>query len=78
MASANIAAAACASLLPLLATGLAWVGLRLVIGFCFGGLSGVLEDWLLEQAGAEKAFAGRPCASASDTRLPSSPHCWHF
>jgi MFS family permease len=35
----------------------AWIGLRLVIGFCFGGLSAIVESWLIERAGSGPAFA---------------------
>ncbi len=31
--------------------------LRIVIGFCYGGLSAIAEGWLLEQAGSGPAFA---------------------
>lgn len=34
-----------------------WIGLRLVIGFCFGGLSAIVESWLIERAGSGPAFA---------------------
>ena len=32
----------------------AWIGLRTVIGFCFGGLSMIIESWLNERSGAER------------------------
>jgi MFS family permease len=46
-----------ASLLLLHQTNEAWIGLRLVIGFCFGGLSAIVESWLIERAGSGPAFA---------------------
>ena len=35
----------------------AWIALRLVIGFCYGGLAAVIEGWLVERAGSGPAFA---------------------
>ncbi|CAP54983.1 putative membrane protein [Gluconacetobacter diazotrophicus PA1 5] len=34
-----------------------WIGLRMVIGFCFGGLSALVEGWLIARTGANAAFA---------------------
>ena len=31
---------------------LSWIALRVVIGFCFGGLSTITESWLIESAGS--------------------------
>ncbi|WP_428394765.1 MFS transporter [Lichenicoccus sp.] len=46
-----------ASLLLLYSGDWSWITLRAVIGFCFGGLSTVIESWLLESAGSG-AFSG--------------------
>jgi len=35
-----------------------WIALRLVIGFCFGGLVTNIESWLIERSGSGPAFAG--------------------
>jgi MFS family permease len=43
--------ASAALLLPLLNTGPDWIVLRVVIGFCFGGLSMIIESWLNERSG---------------------------
>ena len=43
-----------ALLLPALNDQIAWVALRVVIGFCFGGLSLVIESWLNERSGTEQ------------------------
>ena len=34
-----------------------WIVLRVAIGFCFGGLSAIVESWLIEQTGGGPAFA---------------------
>jgi predicted MFS family arabinose efflux permease len=34
-----------------------WIGLRMVIGFCFGGLSAIVEGWLIACTGTGVAFA---------------------
>ena len=49
--------AACALLLAALPGDAAWIALRVVIGFCYGGLSAIVEGWLVEQAGSGVAFA---------------------
>ncbi len=49
--------AAAAALLFALPTDRAWIGLRVVTGFCYGGLSAIVEGWLVERAGAGVAFA---------------------
>ncbi len=49
--------AACALLLSALPRDAAVVALRVVIGFCYGGLSSIVEGWLIEQAGSGPAFA---------------------
>ncbi len=53
---AGISAFAAALLYPL-PTDQAWIGLRVIIGFCYGGLSAIIEGWLVEQAGSGIAFA---------------------
>nr|WP_321983715.1 MFS transporter [uncultured Lichenicoccus sp.] len=50
--------ATAAAFLFALPTDRAWIGLRVVTGFCYGGLSAIVEGWLVEQAGAGIAFAG--------------------
>lgn len=45
------------ALLPLFPNDWAWVGLRVITGFCFGGLSAIVEGWLVEQAGSGIGFA---------------------
>ena len=35
-----------------------WIPLRLIIGFCFGGLAAIVESWLIERAGSGPAFSG--------------------
>ncbi|WP_428376208.1 MFS transporter [Lichenicoccus sp.] len=50
--------AAAAALLFALPTDRAWIALRVVTGFCYGGLSAIVEGWLVERAGAGIAFAG--------------------
>ncbi len=35
----------------------AWIVLRVVIGFCFGGLSAIVESWLIERTGGGPAFS---------------------
>ena len=35
----------------------AWIVLRVLIGFCFGGLSAIVESWLIERTGGGPAFA---------------------
>ena len=48
----------CMSTLLLLFPGdRTWIYLRLVIGFCYGGMSAIVEGWLMGQAGASRAFA---------------------
>ncbi len=49
--------AICGLLLALAPDDLAWITLRLVIGFCYGGLSAIVEGWLIQQAGSGFAFA---------------------
>ncbi len=34
-----------------------WILLRLAIGFCFGGLSAIVESWIIERTGGGPAFA---------------------
>ena len=45
------------ALLPLFPNDWAWVRLRVITGFCFGGLSTIVEGWLVEQAGSGIGFA---------------------
>ena len=49
--------AGCAMLLPVLPRDPAWIMLRIIIGFCYGGLSAIIEGWLVERAGSGPAFA---------------------
>lgn len=49
--------ALCGLLLALAPHDLAWIALRLVIGFCYGGLAAIVEGWLIQQAGSGFAFA---------------------
>ncbi len=49
--------ACCALLLAAWPRDAAWIALRVVIGFCYGGLSAIVEGWLVEQAGSGIAFA---------------------
>ncbi len=49
--------AGCALLLAALPGDRSWIVLRVVIGFCYGGLSAIVEGWLVEQAGSGIAFA---------------------
>ena len=49
--------ALCAVLLLADQTDTAWIVLRAVIGFCFGGLSAIVESWLIERTGGGPAFA---------------------
>ncbi len=49
--------AGCALLLAAWPRDAAWIALRVVIGFCYGGLSAIVEGWLVEQAGSGVAFA---------------------
>ena len=49
--------ACAAGLLFVLPTDRAWIGLRVITGFCYGGLSAIVEGWLVERAGAGVAFA---------------------
>ncbi len=44
-------------LLLLHQTSAVWIALRVVIGFCFGGLLAIVESWLIERAGSGRAFA---------------------
>lgn len=46
-----------ALLLSALPRDLAVIALRVVIGFCYGGLSAIVEGWLMAQAGSNLAFA---------------------
>ena len=48
---------ALSTLLLLHQTSGVWIVLRLVIGFCFGGLLAIVESWLIERAGSGPAFA---------------------
>ncbi len=34
-----------------------WIVLRVLIGFCFGGLSAIVESWIIERTGGGPAFA---------------------
>ncbi len=34
-----------------------WILLRLLIGFCYGGLSAIVESWIIERTGGGPAFA---------------------
>ncbi|TLU73392.1 MFS transporter [Lichenicoccus roseus] len=49
--------ASCGLLLALAPDDVAWILLRLVIGFCYGGLAAIVEGWLIQQAGSGFAFA---------------------
>ncbi len=49
--------AGCALLLAAVPHDVAWVVLRVVIGFCYGGLSAIVEGWLVERAGSGVAFS---------------------
>ena len=52
------AVSATAAILLLLVPGdPSWIMLRVVIGFCYGGLSAIVEGWLVEQAGVGIGFA---------------------
>jgi MFS family permease len=48
---------ACGSMLYLVPNDLCWILLRVVIGFCYGGLSAIVEGWLVEVAGSGSGFA---------------------
>lgn len=48
--------AGCTLLLSALPHDPAWIALRVLIGFCYGGLSTIVEGWLVEQAGGSSAF----------------------
>ncbi len=50
---AALSGAASLLLLPLNDEWL-WIGLRVVIGFCFGGLSMIIESWLNERSASEQ------------------------
>ena len=50
---AAVSGAAASLLLPI-GDGTAWVVLRVVIGFCFGGLSIIIESWLNETSGTAR------------------------
>ena len=52
-----LVSAICALLLSALHGDTIWIGLRVVIGFCYGGLSAIVESWLVELAGSGIAFA---------------------
>jgi MFS family permease len=52
-----LASAAASALLFAFPHDVAWIGLRVVIGFCFGGLAAIIEGWLVECAGSGPAFA---------------------
>ena len=49
--------AASAFLLLIAQTDPTWIVLRTLIGFCFGGLSAIVESWIIEQTGGGPAFA---------------------
>ena len=51
------ASAVSAALLLVDQDDLAWITLRVLIGFCFGGLSAIVESWLIERTGGGPAFA---------------------
>jgi MFS family permease len=51
------ASALSAALLLVDESDFAWITLRLVIGFCFGGLSAIVESWIIERTGGGPAFA---------------------
>ncbi len=52
-----LVSAACGLLLALFPHDAAWILLRLLIGFCYGGLAAIVEGWLIQVAGSGFAFA---------------------
>lgn len=52
-----LVSAACGAALPFAPHDVAWVALRILIGFCYGGLSALVEGWLVERAGSGLAFS---------------------
>ena len=56
-AALALLSATSALLLSALPRDLAVIALRVVIGFCYGGLSAIIEGWLMAQAGSSLAFA---------------------
>jgi MFS family permease len=52
-----LVSAACGLLLALFPLDAAWILLRLLIGFCYGGLAAIVEGWLIQVAGSGFAFA---------------------
>ena len=56
--SLALVSAAASALLFAVPRDVAWIGLRVVIGFCYGGLAAIIEGWLVERAGSGPAFAG--------------------
>ena len=52
-----LVSASCGALLPAAPHDPAWIALRVVIGFCYGGVSALIEGWLVERAGTGLAFS---------------------
>ncbi|WP_419728563.1 hypothetical protein [Lichenicola sp.] len=52
-----LVSATAAMLLLLVPGDPSWIVLRVVIGFCYGGLSAIVEGWLVAQAGVGIGFA---------------------
>ncbi len=54
----GMTSSAATGLLWLLPGDVSWIALRGVSGFCYGGLSAIVEGWLVWQAGVGIGFAG--------------------
>ncbi len=59
----GVVSAAAAMLLGLVPGDASWIVLRVVIGFCYGGLSAIVEGWLIGQAGVGIGFASYGAAA---------------
>ncbi len=52
-----LVSATCGATLPFAPHDAVWISLRVVIGFCFGALSALIEGWLVERAGSGLGFS---------------------